>query len=84
MAYEASEIMTAAALMYKTTELEKIETEGDLQRLITDSKKNLDKFVVFGNSAIKKGFTDLMNPNDKSKVQDMAEVCLLLSVLESI
>ena len=72
MAYEASEIMTAAALMYKTTELEKIETEGDLQRLITDSKKNLDKFVVFGNSAIKKGFTDLMNPNDKSKVQDMA------------
>ena len=72
MAYEASEIMTAAALMYKTPELEKIETEGDLQRLITDSKKNLDKFVVFGNSAIKKGFTDLMNPNDKSKVQDMA------------
>ena len=39
MAYEASEIMTAAALMYKTTELEKIETEGDLQRLITDSKR---------------------------------------------
>ena len=51
MAYEASEIMTAAALMYKTTELEKIETEGDLQRLKTDSKKNLDKFVVFGDRA---------------------------------
>ena len=40
MAYEASEIMTAAALMYKTTELEKIETELEEMETIFDKSKN--------------------------------------------
>jgi len=73
MAYEASEIMTAAALQYSQAELKKVKTEGDLQRLMTASKKKIsNKTVQFGNTSMKTGFISLMNPLDGSKLQDLA------------
>ena len=73
MAYEASEIMTAAALMYSQADLKKVKTEGDLQSLMTSAKKKIsDKTVQFGNTAMKTGFISLMNPLDGSKLQDLA------------
>ena len=58
MAYEASEIMTAVALQSSAQTLNKVKTQGDLQKLITDGIKivikgkniNVDReIVVAGN-----------------------------------
>jgi hypothetical protein len=72
MAYEASEIMTAAALQYSSADLQKIKTAGDLQRIIADGKKNIDSNTEFGDGSIRQGFISRMNPSDKKSVKDMA------------
>ena len=72
MAYEASEIMTAAALQYSSADLRKIKTTDDLKKLIADSKDNIDFNTKFGNGSIRQGFVARMNPLDKKAVKDMA------------
>ena len=56
MAYEASEIMTAAALNFGQAELNKIKSEGDLQSFMVSAKQKItDANVQFGDAAMKKG-----------------------------
>jgi len=74
MAYEASEIMTAAALQYTTQELADIAHKGKdaIISLIEDTRKQIlagKTKIYFGNEIIKKGFVDLMTAE---KVGDMA------------
>jgi hypothetical protein len=77
MAYEASEIMMAAALMYSTDELmDYAKDAAGLKQLMIDAKKKIkattNKNIQFGSPAIEKGFTDLINPNNTEAVKDMA------------
>lgn len=77
MAYEASEIMMAAALMYPTGELMEYSKGADgLRKLMIDAKsrisKHLDKTIHFGNSTIERGFTDLMDENNPEMLKDLA------------
>jgi len=77
MAYEASEIMMASALMYPTGELLEYSKGADgLRKLMIDARtrisKHLDKTIHFGNTTIQKGFTDLMDENNPEMLKDMA------------
>lgn len=77
MAYEASEIMMAAALMYPTDELLEYAKGADgLRKLMIDSRNNIvnniDKTIHFGNRTIQKGFIDLMDENNPEMLKDMA------------
>lgn len=77
MAYEASEIMMAAALMYPTNVLlEHAKDAAGLKVLMNDAKKKIkspsNKTVQFGSPAIEKGFTDLLNPNSSEAIKDLA------------
>jgi len=77
MAYEASEIMLAAALMYPTNDLmEHTKDVGKLRELMIDARtkiqKGLDKTIHFGNPSIEKGFTDLMDENNSEALKDLA------------
>jgi len=77
MAYEASEIMLAAAMMYPDDELlEYSKDVGSLRRLMVEAKKRIqsgkDKTIHFGNSTIEKGFTDLMDENNNEALKDLA------------
>jgi len=75
MAYEASEIMLAAAMMYPNDVLLSYAKDvGTLRELMIDAKKRIktDKHVYFGNSTIEKGFTDLMNENNAEALKDFA------------
>jgi hypothetical protein len=77
MAYEASEIMMAAALMYSNQELDDYTKDvSSLRTLMIDARtkitKHLDKHIHFGNTTIQKGFTDLMDENDKEALKDLA------------
>jgi hypothetical protein len=77
MAYEASEIMLAAAMMYPTDILlEYSKDVGSLRKLMSDSKQKIisgkDKTIHFGNTSIEKGFTDLMDENNTEALKDLA------------
>lgn len=77
MAYEASEIMLAAALMYSNSELEEYSKDAaGLKQLMIDAKSKIksstNKSIHFGSAAIEKGFTDLIDPNNSEAVKDMA------------
>ena len=77
MAYEASEIMMAAALMYSNGELEQYTKDvGTLRQLMIDAKqkikKGTNKTIQFGNPAIEKGFTELMNETNTEALKDLA------------
>lgn len=77
MAYEASEIMLAAAMMYTNDELDAYSRDaGTLRELMIDArnkiKKHLDKHIHFGSSTIEKGFTELMDENNKESLKDLA------------
>lgn len=77
MAYEASEIMMAAALMYPTNVLlDYSKDAAGLKQLMNDAKKKIkspsNKTVQFGSSTIEKGFTDLLNPNSSEAIKDLA------------
>lgn len=77
MAYEASEIMLAAAMMYTNDELDAYcKDSGTLRELMIDArdkiKKHIDRHIHFGNSTIEKGFTDLMDENNKEALKDLA------------
>jgi hypothetical protein len=77
MAYEASEIMLAASMMYPTNELmEYAQDVGSLRNLMIDAKKKIksgtDKTIHFGSKEIQKGFTDLMDENNSEALKDLA------------
>lgn len=77
MAYEASEIMMAAALMYPNNELvEYSKDAAGLRRLMIDARqkitKHTDKTIHFGSSSIEKGFTELMDENEPEMLKDLA------------
>jgi hypothetical protein len=80
MAYEASEIMTAAALQYTTQQLVDIANGGrqSIIDMIEEARKKISSgksSVYFGNDAIKKGFLDLMvsgNINDMAVAMSAA------------
>ena len=77
MAYEASEIMMAAALMYPTNVLlDYSKDAAGLKQLMNDAKKKIksssNKTVQFGSPTIEKGFTDLLNPNSSEAIKDLA------------
>ncbi len=67
MAYEASEVMTATALRYTTTQLKKVK---DVQQLKDILKRGVGKNVKFGNSSIQIGFLDTMKDVEKEKTLD--------------
>jgi hypothetical protein len=74
MAYEASEIMFAAALLYTNRELEKYSEDLSLLRdLMVDAKNKIQttSIVKFGNSSIEKGFLDLMDEHDPNYLKDL-------------
>ena len=75
MAYEASEIMTAAALTYSNNELDTASKSYEgLVTLMVDIKSKIQQnnMLEYGNSAIKKGFTDLIDETDSKKIKDLA------------
>lgn len=75
MAYEASEIMLAAALMYPNKELlDYAKDELGLKQLMIRAKKKIkdSRDVQFGNAAIENGFLSLMNENNKEALKDLA------------
>lgn len=76
MAYEASEIMTAAALQYTNNELDNAsQTLENMKILMIDAKNKIKKGeskVVFGNDTIKKGFLETMDENDIKMLSDLA------------
>jgi hypothetical protein len=75
MAYEASEIMMAAALLYSTDELMNFAKDDvGLKQLMIGAKKKIksSKTVQFGSSTIEQGFTGLMNENNKEALKDLA------------
>lgn len=77
MAYEASEIMMAAALMYSNEELEQHTKDvGTLKQLMINAKqkikKGTNKTIQFGNPAIEKGFTELMDETNAEALKDLA------------
>ena len=77
MAYEASEIMMAAALMYSNGELEQYTKDvGTLRQLMIDAKqkvkKGTNKTIQFGNITIENGFTELMDETNTEALKDLA------------
>jgi hypothetical protein len=74
MAYEASEIMLAAALLYDKEYLTKqMENVGSLRNLMVDAKNKIKngRNVQFGNSTIEKGFLDLMDEQSAESLKDL-------------
>lgn len=76
MAYEASEIMTAAALQYSDADLNKATKDlASLRSLMVDAKdliKSGKSRVVFGNSSIESGFLSVMDEKDIKMLSDLA------------
>ena len=75
MAYEPSEIMTAAALTYKDNKLDEASKSYDgLVALMSDIKKNIpkSKMLEYGNPAIRNGFLSLIDEKDEKKIKDLA------------
>ena len=74
MAYEASEISTAIALQLSDSQLKKINTEGQLQKLIRDGIKvaKAGKKIQFGDSKASNGFIKKLVPNAPKAIADMA------------
>ena len=75
MAYEPSEIMTAAALIYTNNQLDKYSKNFDgLVDLAEDIKKKINstRLIEFGNDSIKKGFLELIDPTDDARIKDLA------------
>ena len=75
MAYEASEIMFAAALLYTNRELKDYSKDvATLRQLMVDAKNkiNTTDIVQFGNQSIQKGFTDLMDEHNPEYLKDLA------------
>lgn len=75
MAYEPSEIMFAAAMMYPNRELEKYSTDvAKLRQLMVDAREKIKSgsLVKFGNSSIEKGFLDLMDEQNSEYLKDLA------------
>lgn len=74
MAYEASEIMFAAALLCKPKPSD-YENTDNLREFIKRAKKEVEKSptkVQFGDAAMRQGFLSLMDPSDDKMVADMA------------
>lgn len=66
MAYEPSEIMFAACMLFSDDELKKNSTDAEtLKSFMTVAKKRAAASIRFGNDMIRKGFIDLMEPTDK-------------------
>jgi hypothetical protein len=77
MAYEASEIMMAAAMMYTNRQLEQYTKDvGTLRQLMIDAKqkvkKGTNKTIQFGNITIENGFTELMDETNTEALKDLA------------
>ena len=75
MAYEASEIMFAAAMMYTAPELKKyMQDVSTLRDMMVDAKQKIKsgKIVQFGNTNIEKGFLDLMDEQNSEALKDLA------------
>jgi hypothetical protein len=75
MAYEASEIMFAAAMLYTPSELEeKTKDLTTFRNFMVESKKRIQtkNEVKFGSTAIEKGFLDLMDEQKSESLKDLA------------
>ena len=75
MAYEASEIMMAAAFLFTNKELdEAAESLLKMANLMVKAKKKIQstKIVEFGNATIERGFLELMDADDPKKLKDLA------------
>lgn len=75
MAYEASEIMFAASMLYTSSELkEKTKDLTSLRNFMVESKKRIQtgNEVKFGSTAIEKGFLDLMDEQKSESLKDLA------------
>ena len=76
MAYEASEIMTAAALQYSNKELDEYSSDlSKLRMLMIDAREKISSGrsrVVFGNASIEKGFLETMDETNIKMLTDLA------------
>lgn len=77
MAYEPSEIMFAASLLYSNKLLdEQSKTVEGLSNLMVDARERVKKLsgkhIHFGNSSIQDGFLTLMDEKDPKKIKDLA------------
>ena len=74
MAYEASEIMMAAAFLFTNKELdEAAESLSKMANLMVKAKKKIQstKTIEFGNATIERGFLELMDADDPKKLKDL-------------
>ena len=74
MAYEASEIMFAAALLCKPKPSD-YENATNLRAFIAKARKEVERNptkVQFGDTAMRQGFLSLMDPSNDKMVADMA------------
>ena len=74
MAYEASEIMFAASMLYTSSELkEKTKDLPSLKNFMVEAKKRIQtkNEVKFGSSVIEKGFLDLMDEQKTESLKDL-------------
>ena len=72
MAYEPSEIMFAAAMLFPDKQLQEATASiSNLKNFMGVAKKRAMSSVKFGNKSIQDGFIDLMEPTDKG-LKDLA------------
>ena len=72
MAYEPSEIMFAAAMLFPDKQLQEATSSiSNLKNFMGVAKKRAAASVKFGNKSIQDGFIDLMEPTDKG-LKDLA------------
>ena len=72
MAYEPSEIMFAAAMLFPDKQLQEAASSiSNLKNFMGVAKKRAMSSVKFGNKSIQDGFIDLMEPTDKG-LKDLA------------
>lgn len=76
MAYEASEIMTAAALQYTNAELDEASKDlAKLKLLMIDAREKIKSGkskVVFGDTTTERGFLSTMDESDIKMLNDLA------------
>lgn len=85
MAYEPSEIMFAACMLFTDEELKKNSSSVEaLQSFMSTAKKRASTGVKFGNESIKKGFVELMQPTDKGLKDLVVGISAALSMRKEV
>lgn len=85
MAYEPSEIMFAACMLFTDKQLMAAAKNTDtLTKFMTTARNAASKSVSFGNDEIKKGFIQLMDPTDKGLKDLVAGISAAMGIRKKI